>query len=196
MVRIALTGGIACGKSLVGNMLSSKGCDVIEADEIARELMRPGTEVCRDVKREFGHGIFDESGQVDRKLLGRLVMDDPGMRCKLNTIVHPHVIARWEGWLKEREGAKGVATVIVPLLYEAGQGDGWDAVICVYTARSIQVARLAERGIVAEDAAKWLAAQMKLSDKMRNADYVICNSGSKQVLEQQIDDVINKIVER
>ena len=195
MVRIALTGGIACGKSFVGSMLSSKGCDVIEADDIARELMKPGTEVYRDVRRSFGPSVFDDDGQVDRKLLGRLVMDDPAMRGKLNAIVHPSVIERWEGWLSERSAKQGRATVIVPLLYEAEQGEGWDAVICVHASRPIQVQRLTERGIAAEDAAKWLAAQMKLSEKMQRADYVICNSGSKAVLEQQIDDVMNKIVE-
>lgn len=196
MLRIALTGGIACGKSLAGSMLSAKGCDVIEADDIARELMQPGTAVYRDLRRSFGSNVFDEEGNVDRKLLGRLVMGDRAMRAKLNAIVHPRVIEHWEGWLTEREAQQGLATVIVPLLYEAGQGEGWDAVICVQAARPIQVERLAERGIAAEDAAKWLAAQMRLSEKMQRADYVICNSGSREVLEQQIDDVMNKIVER
>ena len=196
MQRLALTGGIACGKSLAASMLTEQGCDVIEADEIARELMQPGTEVYRDVKRSFGAKVFDGDGQVDRKVLGRMVMADPSARAKLNAIVHPHVIEEWNGWLKEREGRDGTAIVVVPLLFEAEQGEGWDSVICVYAGRKEQVERLAGRGIPAEEAVKWLAAQMKLSDKMRKADHVICNNGSKEVLRQQVDRILNKILEK
>lgn len=196
MIRIALTGGIACGKSVSARMLSEMGLEIIEADDIARELMEPGTEVYRDVKRSFGPKVFDREGKVDRKILGRVVMNDPEKRAKLNAIIHPHVIERWERWLTERPKSARAAVVVVPLLYEAGQGEGWDAVICVCSGRAEQVARLEERGIRPEEAAKWLAAQMKLADKMKLADYVICNNGSLDILKRQINDVITDILER
>ena len=195
-MRIALTGGIACGKSVSAGMMADMGLEVIEADDIARELMEPGTEVYRDVKRCFGSKVFDGEGKVDRKILGRTVMNDPEMRAKLNAIVHPHVIESWNRWLSDSDEKAGAAVVVVPLLFEAGQGEGWDAVICVSSARATQVARLEERGIPPEEAAKWLAAQMKLADKMKLSDYVICNNGSLHILKQQINDVIKKVMER
>lgn len=196
MLRIALTGGIACGKSVAAEMVSEMGLQVIEADEIARQLMQPGTKVFRDVKRCFGAKVLDSSGEIDRKVLGRAVMNDPELRAKLNAIVHPHVIEAWNRWLGEVEGKSAAAMVVVPLLYEAGQGKGWDAVICVYASRAVQVARLAGRGIAPEEAAKWLAAQMKLSEKMKLADYVVCNNGSLEIFSKQIHDVMKEILER
>jgi dephospho-CoA kinase len=195
MLRIALTGGIACGKSLAASILSEKGFDVIEADDIAKDLMQAGKAAYRDVKRAFGSKVIDGSGEIDRKVLGELVMGDTGLRLKLNEIVHPRVIEQWQSWLAERQGGDGVAVVVVPLLYEAGQGDGWDAVICVSARRDVQVERLAGRGITPEAAAKWLAAQMKLAEKMKMSDFVISNNGSIEILKQQIDSVMNKILE-
>lgn len=195
-MRIAVTGGIACGKSLAGRILMEKGHDVIDADEIARDVMKPGTACLRDIKRCFGGGVFTASGEVDRTALGRLVMGDLEMRQKLNAIVHPPVIVKWENWLKERESRRGLAVVIVPLLYEVGAGAGWDSVICVYASRAVQVARLVERGISPEEAVKWLSAQMQLSEKMKRADYVVCNNGSIGVFRQQIDNVEEMIMER
>lgn len=196
MIRIALTGGIACGKSLSGHMLREKGHEVIEADHIARDVMKPGTACMRDIKRCFGSGVFDANGDVDRKALGRLVMGDADLRARLNSIVHPLVIQLWEVWLKERENRQGMAVVVVPLLYEVGAGSGWDAVICVYASRTVQEARLAERGIPPEEAVNWLSAQMRLSEKMRRADFVICNNGSRDILRQQIDNVAKMIMEK
>jgi dephospho-CoA kinase len=196
MLRIALTGGIACGKSVAAGMIADMGLCTIEADEIAREVMQPGTEVYRDVKRCFGSAALDAEGKIDRKALGRVVMNDAEKRKELNAIVHPHVISRWREWLETRPDNTRAAVVVVPLLYEAGQGDGWDAVICLHAGRSEQVARLEQRGIAPEEAAKWLAAQMKLSEKAKLADYVICNNGSLKELREQIDMVINRILER
>ena len=172
------------------------GIDVIEADDIARGLMIPGTEVYRDIKRRFGSGVFDSEGNIDRKVLGRMVMGDREERAALNSIVHPHVIEMWQEWFRERPSETRAAAVVVPLLYEAGQGDGWDAVICLYSGRAEQVSRLAGRGIASEEAAKWLAAQMKLTDKMKLADYVVCNNGSLEVLREQIYRTINRIMEK
>ncbi len=196
MLRIALTGGIACGKSVSAGLISEMGFDVIEADEIARDLMRPGSKVYRDVKRCFGPEVFGPEGDIDRKALGRVVMGNVERREKLNAIVHPHVIRKWEEWLDDRPKDMVAAVVVVPLLYEAGQGDGWDAVISLYADRTAQVARLAERGISAEEAAKWLAAQMKPGEKAKRADYVICNNGSLKELKIQIDRVMNRILEK
>lgn len=196
MVRVALTGGIACGKSLSALILGEMGCDVVEADDIARDCMRPGTAVYRDIKRCFGGKVISESGEIDRKGLGRLVMNDQKLRGQLNAIVHPGVIDKWQRWLAERENKKGLAVVVVPLLYEAGQGDGWDAVICLCSERSLQVSRLAERGIPPGEAVKWLAAQMRLEEKVKRADFVVCNNGSENILRKQIECIVKAIAEK
>lgn len=196
MKRVALTGGIACGKSIAGRIFSEQGHEIIEADNIARDVMVPGTTCFRDIKRCFGPAVFDDEGLIDRKVLGRMVMSDAALRAKLNSIVHPLVIKRWQEWLKEREQGQGLALVIVPLLYEIGEGASWDSVVCVYASRAEQVSRLAKRGIPAEEAVKWLSAQMKLAEKMRRADFVLCNNGSKTILGHQIDNVAKMILER
>jgi dephospho-CoA kinase len=198
MVRIAVTGGIACGKSLVGSMLAEDGVAVCEADEIARRLMRPGAPVFDAVVQAFGRGILAADGTIDREILGRRVFSDAAERTRLNALVHPGTRQECERWLEDL--ARGprrprAAAVIVPLLYEAGMEKGWDAVVCVAGPEGVQMLRLAARNLSDEEARLRLAAQMPPSRKMELADYVIFNNGTLDMLRQQTRRVLQSILE-
>ncbi len=196
MLKIALTGGIACGKSLVGAMLAELGMHVREADDIARELMQPGTDVYMRVISEFGRKIATEDGRIDRAKLADAIFSCSRDRMKLNRIVHPVVMDTISLWLRAEEmacaGAEG-AVAIVPLLYEAGAGWGWDAVICVASDRSSQIRRLAQRGLCYEDAMRRIDAQIDVEEKAVRSDYVIRNEGTKEALRKQTNRVLRNI---
>jgi len=194
MLRIAVTGGIACGKSSVGKMLRARGVPVIEADALVHGMMAPGGAVYEAVVEAFrGQDIVNAAGAIDRAALGGIVFRDEAARRRLNGIVHPVVRAEIAAWL-ERCGAEApMAAAVVPLLYEAGMGEGWDAVLCVACTRRTQFQRLRERGGSEEDAARRVAAQMPLRMKMRLADIVLFNSGTLEALEQQVDLALERI---
>lgn len=194
MKKIALTGGIACGKSLTGLFMTEEGVPVCDADQLAHALMRKGQPVYDDVVQEFGCEILDRDGEIDRLRLGRVVFDDPGRRAVLNALVHPAVRHAIQQWL-EGHAAFPVAVVIIPLLYEAGIEIGWDAVISVASPRDNQWTRLMERGLTEREAAQRLAAQLPQVEKMSRADWVIFNSGTRELLKEQVKAVLRRIVE-
>ncbi len=195
MLKIALTGGIACGKSLAGAMLADVGMHVLEADDIARKLMRPGADVYKRVISEFGSEIMDGDGRIDRRKLADVIFSSLMDRTRLNRIVHPAVMNAIDLWLRVEEKSTGVdgAVAVVPLLYEVGAGQGWDAVICVACERSSQISRLAERGLCYEDAVRRIDAQMDVEEKAVRSDYVIRNEGGKDSLRKQTNRVMRNI---
>lgn len=195
MKKIALTGGIACGKTVAGTILAEAGYPVCEADAVAHDLMRPGQPVHDAVVRAFGPSILDAAGAIDRGRLGRLVFADPEKRETLNALVHPAVKAAIADWLDRQPAGTAAAVVIVPLLYEAGLADGWDAVICVASPRAVQWQRLRDRGLSEEEARQRLAAQMATVEKMNRADRVVFNSGTKERLREQILAAMNEMRE-
>ena len=197
MTRIAFTGGIAGGKSLAGAFLAEQGVQVREADELARNLMRPGETVFRRVVSAFGNGILGEDGQIDRRSFGRRVFADRNELERLNAIVHPAVRREWEAWLDAcaAQGA-GVAAVIVPLLYEVGADKGWDAVVCVTACTSARLRRLADRGLSDEEAQVRINVQLAEREKSRLADYVIINNGDEQLLREQTIRALCSIMEK
>lgn len=196
MVRIAVTGGIACGKSRVGGFLEEAGAAVSDADDIARELMRKGTGVFDRVVAEFGAGILDAGGNIDRRVLGTMVFSDARKLERLNAIVHPAVKAAWEAWLAGVDGKACAGVVIVPLLYEARAEGGFDSVICVACERKDQVKRLRDRGLSDPEIEARLAAQMPVPEKMERADLVVFNSGSLEVLREQTVKALRLVVEK
>ena len=194
MFRLAVTGGIACGKSLVGRILSREGVSVCEADRLAHELMVPGTVVYRGVLDAFGGGILGPEGEVDRSVLGKRVFSDPASLRRLNRLVHPHVVSAWRAWLDTVDSDRPAA-VIVPLLYEIGVERGWDAVLCVASAETVQRRRLAQRGLTEAEIDQRLAAQMPLMEKMLKADFVVVNDGSEDLLNRQTVRVLRRLME-
>ncbi|MGQ9662132.1 MAG: dephospho-CoA kinase [Kiritimatiellia bacterium] len=203
MVRIAVTGGIASGKSLVASFLREEGVHVWDADELAHELMEPGRPLFQAVVQAFGADILAADGTINRQRLGAMVFADKEKLQRLNAITHPVIRAAWEERLRAVEMSSDSGTrvakpadcaaVIVPLLYEAGLQQGWDAVVCVVDTERRQLERLRARGLSEEEARQRITAQMPLWQKAELADYVIVNAGSREVLREQTRRVLRHI---
>jgi dephospho-CoA kinase len=190
MLKVALTGGIACGKSLVGTFLADLGWEVCDADDLAHDAMRPGGPAYAGVVRAFGRGIVEsETGMIDRGRLAAIVFADPASLRKLNAIVHPHVRNAWRDWLQSPEAKRRSGIVIIPLLYEADVGREWDVVVCVNASRRTQIARLLKRGLTTGDAERRIDAQLPAFAKMARADFVVVNDGSREALQMQVAKV-------
>ncbi|MFI5111664.1 MAG: dephospho-CoA kinase [Terriglobales bacterium] len=192
---MGLTGGVACGKSTVGEMFVARGAKLIKADEIAHQLMRPGQPVYREVVQHFGGGIVGEDGTIDRQKLARAAFGG-GRVEELNRLVHPAVIAHQERWMEEEAARHRDAVVIVEaaLILEAGVQKRFDKIVMVTCRPEQKAARFAERQGITDEAARQeverrQAAQRSDEEKIRAADYVIDNSGSRADTERQVDQV-------
>jgi dephospho-CoA kinase len=195
MLRVAVTGGIACGKSLVGSILRERGYAVCETDELAHELMKPGEPAYEEIVKIFGEDILDSAGYIHRGRLGALVFEKPRCRSRLNGIVHPRVRDEWRSWLRERPEETEVAIVIIPLLFEVDAHSGWNAIICVSAAEETQLARLKERGLTDDQARLRIRSQMPNAEKAKRSDYVIYNDGTREALRMRTDQVMRQIIE-
>lgn len=193
-MRVGLTGGIGSGKSAVSALFAAHGAVVVDADQIAREVVEPGTEGLAGVVAAFGAGVLRPDGSLDRAVLGSLVFADPAALATLNAILHPLIAAR----TRERIEAAAGATVLihdVPLLVENGLQDGYDAVVVVAAEPATQLARLVgRRGMAEADAQARIAAQAPLADKLAVATYVINNDGPRDALAPQVAAVWTALV--
>ena len=194
MLRIGLTGGIACGKSTVGQMLLHRGAHYLSADELAHELYAPGAIAYEGVVRAFGREILNDDETVNRKKLAELAF--PNRIRELNAIVHPAVVQAQNSWMAEieREHPNGIAIVEAALLLEAGAKRHFDKVIVVTCDSACKVQRYASRTGLPVEAARAeverrSAAQFSDAEKARLADYVIENSGSIEDLEPKVDSI-------
>jgi dephospho-CoA kinase len=184
-LRVGLTGGIACGKSVVEKRLLEHGVPVLDTDRVAHELLRPPTETFRRVVERFGTGVLLEDGQLDRPALGRIVFADPAAREDLNRLVHPDVGQRWRAWLREQHSP--LAVVSIPLLYECGLESEFDGVLCVGAPQNVMIERLLRRGLTPEQAAQRIHAQWPVDRKMERATWTMTNAGSLEDLHTQVD---------
>ena len=194
MLRVGLTGGIAAGKSTVGQMLVNRGAHYLSADELAHQLYAPGAVAYEAVVRSFGPEILREDGTVDRKKLAGIVF--PDRIEELNAIVHPAVIDAQNRWMAEaaRADPNGIAVVEAALLLEAGAQKDFDKIIVVTCDLSGKVQRYARRAGVSPDAARTevdrrSAAQFSDAQKASRADYVIENSGTIEHTSRQVDAI-------
>jgi len=188
---IGLTGGIASGKSTVSAMLRELGAPVIDADQVARDVVAPGTPALAEIVAEFGAGVLAQDGTLERKKLGAIVFADPALRARLNAITHPRVGAETARRTQEL-GAAGHQVVIydVPLLVESRLHEAMAGVIVVAVPREVQLARVIARdGLTAAEAEARLAAQLPLEAKLKVADYVIDNSGPLGDTRRQVASV-------
>ncbi len=174
LLVIGLTGGIASGKSTVARWLAEAGAPVIDADRVAREVTRPGRPAWREVVAAFGAGVTAPDGTLDRAALARVVFSDPEALARLNRATHPHIIRaiRRRLALLRRRGVR-VAVVELPLLFEGGWEDLVDEVWVVAAGERVQRERLLARGLSPEEAARRLAAQLPLTEKVKRADVVL-----------------------
>lgn len=195
-IVLGITGGIACGKSETGRILSAEGFELLDTDLLAHEVMRAGTPVFDRVVEKFGRSILGADGEIDRTQLGGLVFEDSTARQNLNRLVHPAVIEAANKWIAARRMAGEPAAVLVPLLFEAGWTQGWDAVICVTADEDVAFQRLEKRGLSEEDARKRIAAQMPLAEKAVKADFVIRNNKTLDALHEEALRVLERIRSR
>jgi dephospho-CoA kinase len=191
---IGLTGGIASGKSTAAAILRRLGAAVVDADELSRQVVRPGNEAWQEIVDAFGPVLL-ENQTLDRKKLRKMVFDNPAARQRLESIIHPKVRALAKKRIHELEAAGHVIIVYeVPLLFE-GQLQLWlRPVILVACDVATQKQRLRDRDhLTDEEAQQHLDAQMSLAEKRRLADYVVENNGTVDELEQQLKTVLKKI---
>ena len=196
MKRIGLTGGISCGKSSVAKILCSMGVFVLDADQVARDIVQKGQPALDELVLEFGDGILDEEGFLNRKALGAIVMENPQSRQKLNTITHPKIRIAIDKQLNEWESLGAhVAVVEAALMVETKSYLLYDALIVVTCQPDIQIERLMERErFDKETAQKWIESQLPLAQKEAVADALIDNSFDRKTLEHTVQKKWNELL--
>jgi dephospho-CoA kinase len=186
MVRVALTGGIASGKSMVAAELAARGAIIIDADVLAREVVEPGTPALAAIIDRFGEQVVTD-GRLDRPRLAQLVFADPLARRDLERIVHPAVRAR-AAELEQAAPPAAIVVHVIPLLVETGQQGDFDVVVTVDVDHETQIQRLlARNGFTRAEAESRIAAQASREDRTIAADLVVDNTGSVAGLREQID---------
>lgn len=186
-VVIGITGNIACGKSLVSSILAELGAEVIDADVVAHEIMHPGSEVLRRITERFGNEILNEDGSLNRPALGQIVFGDPAALSELEQITHPPTVRE----VLRRSGQSAAPAVVIDAikLYESGLADHCDQTWVVYCDPDVQLQRLVERnGLTVDQAQQRINAQPPQDEKMRRADVVIDNSGSRDETRTRVRD--------
>jgi dephospho-CoA kinase len=187
MLRVALTGGIATGKSFCAARFAELGVPVIDADLLAREAVAPGSAGLRAVVARFGASVLRPDGGLDRPALAALVFSDRTARAELEAIVHPEVYRRINEWFAGRPPATRFAVADIPLLYETGHEHEFDRVIVSACDPAEQFRRLIDRNALSPDAAKArLAAQWPIGEKAARAHYVIWTDGGFAATEEQV----------
>jgi dephospho-CoA kinase len=205
LLKVGLTGGIASGKSVVGEMLVALGAHLIQADEISHQLMQPGQSVYSDVVAHFGREVLNYDGTVNRAKLAEAAFakSAPGAASRieeLNRIVHPAVIRRHDEWMKEtgRQHPHAVAIVEAALILEAGAAKSFDRLIVVTCSDEQRIARFAARQKIdleaaRKEVARRMAAQLPESEKIKAADYAIDNSSSLDHTQEQVRQLWEKL---
>lgn len=192
MLRIALTGGIATGKSYCLARFAGLGVPTIDADVLAREAVAPGTEGLAAIARKFGPEVLNPDGSLNRAALAARVFSDAYARQDLEDIIHPQVYQRIDKWFSEQ--AAGLAIADVPLLYETGRQGDFDAVIVAACPAELQLERLLARGMTADEAELRLAAQLPIRQKVEQADHVIDTSGSRSATDKQVMETWERLI--
>ena len=182
MLRVGLTGGLACGKSFVGEEFARLGAHLVHADELGHAVLEPGGEAYRAVVAEFGRGILDGEGRIDRPRLAAEVFGKPERLAALNALVHPPVVRREEDLIAGFAAGDphGIAVVEAAILIETGSYKRFDRVVLVECREEQQIERAVRRGATREEVLARLGRQMPPEEKRKFADYVIDASGDKE----------------
>lgn len=196
MLRIGLTGGIACGKTTVARMLSELGCKLINADAVGHEVIRKPQPAYHEIIEAFGSGVLGADGEIDRTRLGRLVFSDREKLYRLNAIVHPRILDRSEHYMEKMTENEPEAIVVVEaaLIYEA-RGEGrFQKMVVAWCRPEQQVERLQKNsGLSAEDAERRISSQMPSDEKRKRADYAIDCSGTLEATRRQVEEVYRQL---
>jgi dephospho-CoA kinase len=194
--KIALTGGIATGKSYVANRLKEAGVPIVDADALAREVVTPGSPALAAIRKRFGPDAVRRDGTMDRVRIAQVVFKDKRARLDLEAIIHPAVIKAINDFFNALPKRTPFAVADIPLVYETNREKEFDAVIVVACPREMQLQRLMERNQLSkEDAERRLAAQLPIDAKVKKATYVIKNDGSFDETNAQVDALIQKLTD-
>jgi dephospho-CoA kinase len=191
---LGITGGIAAGKSTVMAYFSELGAEILDADEVARDVVVPGSLASEQLIKEFGPDIVGEDGRIDRRRLGAIVFDNEQARKKLNEITHPQIIKilenRIDDFKEKHKNDNSLLAVEIPLLIECNLFHLVDKVIVVASEQAAQIHRLKMRGgLSTEEAAQRVAAQMPLSEKEKFGDWVIRTDGTLEETRRQVESI-------
>jgi dephospho-CoA kinase len=195
MLRVALTGGIATGKSYVLDQFRRRGVACLDADTLAHGVTAAGTEATAAIAARFGPEVIAVDGSVDRRRLAPIVFADPGARRDLEALVHPAVYRAIAAGLRAFEllGESPLAVVDVPLLYESGRAGDFSRVVATVCPPEMQIGRLVARGMAEADARLRLAAQWPADEKARRAAFVIRTDGTFEETDRQVDRVLSQL---
>ncbi len=189
--KIALTGGIATGKSYVAGRFREAGVPIVDADLLAREVVLPGTPALAAIRKRFGPDAVRRDGTMDRIRVGQIIFKDKRARLDLEAIVHPAVIKAINDFFSALPKRTPFAIADIPLVFETGREKDFDAIVVVACPREMQLQRLMERNKLSkEDAEKRIAAQLPIDQKVKKATYVIDNAGTFEQTDAQVDALI------
>jgi dephospho-CoA kinase len=192
MLRVGLTGSIGVGKSFVTGVLGDLGCHVLDADRTAREVVEPGSPGLCAIAESFGPEVIREDGTLDRERLGSLIFADEDKRELLNSLLHPYIISRQDGFLRawEAEDPQGIGVVDAALMIESGGYQRFDKLIVVHCAPEKQLQRvMARNNLSREQAEQRIRAQMPQEEKKKFADYLIDTSEGFEATRKRTEEV-------
>lgn len=193
---LGITGGIACGKSLIGGLFRELGAATVDADDLARTAVSPGSAAFTRIIEHFGREVLTAAGEIDRPQLAQRIFADPDERQVLNRITHPEIAALAIARLRELASRPDVPLVVyeAPLLFEAQAQDRVDCVLVVASAPEKQLVRLMQRdGVSRDEALRRIASQMPLAEKIARADFVIENNGTPEEAAQAVRAIFGKL---
>jgi dephospho-CoA kinase len=197
MLHVGLTGNVASGKSSAALFFAGLGAHVIDADRVAHLLLKSGTPVYRNIVDAFGEQILKSAGEIDRRILGRIVFSDADKRLLLNSLIHPAVetdILRRIGEL-EQSGSRGIIIVDAALMIETGGYKMYHRIIVVTCDPALQVSRLITRdGLTEEEARARIASQMPTEEKLKLANYAIETSGTLEHTREQVEAIYRELL--
>ena len=196
-LRVALTGGIATGKSYVLKRFGQRSLPTVDTDQLSRDVVRRGQPASAEIRRRFGTDVFQPDGELDRAQLAERVFRDAAERAALEAIVHPYVRRALEQWFdaleSDRQATVGIAAI--PLLYETGRAADFDKVVVTSCDVAEQLKRLTARdGLSAEDARRRIDAQIPTAEKVARADFVIRTDGTFESTDAQVDAVCERLL--
>ena len=192
MLKVALTGGIATGKSYVLARLKDRGIPTVDADDLVHEALGPGTVTTQAIAAQFGDAFLEPDGSIDRKLVAAKVFAEPDARRQLEAIVHPVVYDAIRSWFDALDRPVGVASI--PLLYESGREKDFDFVVVTVCPPDVQLQRLLQRDRMTEEQARQrIAAQMPAEDKAARGNFVIRTEHSTVETDRQVENLIEAL---
>jgi len=194
MKTFGLTGGVGMGKSTAAGFLRARGAQVVDTDELAREVVQPGEAALAEIQNVFGKKIISDDGRLRRDELARIVFAGSTARKKLEEILHPKIRGRWlaqmENWRRENHP---LAVVVIPLLFETQAGSQFDKIICVACSAANRQKRLLERGWTPEQVRQRIAAQMPVDEKIARSDFVVWTDGDLESHSAQLDLILARL---